>query len=117
MLKMKSSFSKPQWHILIFWPRDHRNRLQFGVGDKICCTRNAYLSELLPGTASPSQESNEREASGDDFNGTPHGFAKNKHDFESDIRLCNGEIFFITKASDNRKIVPFYLLEIGVCFF
>ncbi|XP_059258505.1 DNA helicase B isoform X1 [Mustela nigripes] len=77
--------------------KDHRNRLQFGVGDKICCTRNAYLSELLPGTASPSQESNEREASGDDFNGTPHGFAKNKHDFESDIRLCNGEIFFITK--------------------
>uniref|UniRef100_A0A8C7B208 DNA helicase B n=1 Tax=Neovison vison TaxID=452646 RepID=A0A8C7B208_NEOVI len=77
--------------------KDHRNRLQFGVGDKICCTRNAYLSELLPGTTSPSQESNELEASGDDFNGTPHGFAKNKHDFESDIRLCNGEIFFITK--------------------
>ncbi|XP_022351044.1 DNA helicase B [Enhydra lutris kenyoni] len=77
--------------------KDHRNRLQFGVGDKICCTRNAYLSELLPETTSPSQESNEREASGDDFNGTPHGFAKNKHDFESDIRLCNGEIFFITK--------------------
>ncbi|XP_032710778.1 DNA helicase B isoform X2 [Lontra canadensis] len=77
--------------------KDHRNRLQFGVGDKICCTRNAYLSELLPETTSPSQESDEREASGDDFNGTPHGFAKNKHDFESDIRLCNGEIFFITK--------------------
>ncbi|XP_027449322.2 DNA helicase B isoform X1 [Zalophus californianus] len=77
--------------------KDHRNRLQFGVGDKICCTRNAYLSELLPGRTSPSQESNEREASGEDFNGTPHGFAKNKHDFENDIRLCNGEIFFITK--------------------
>ncbi|XP_047598486.1 DNA helicase B isoform X2 [Lutra lutra] len=77
--------------------KDHRNRLQFGVGDKICCTRNVYLSELLPETTSPSQESNEQDASGDDFNGTPHGFAKNKHDFESDIRLCNGEIFFITK--------------------
>ncbi|XP_045728978.1 DNA helicase B isoform X1 [Mirounga angustirostris] len=77
--------------------KDHRNRLQFGVGDKICCTRNAYLSELLPESTSPSQESNEREASGEDFSGTPHGFAKNKHDFESDIRLCNGEIFFITK--------------------
>ncbi|VCW78566.1 unnamed protein product [Gulo gulo] len=77
--------------------KDHRNRLQFGVGDKICCTRNAYLSELLHETTSPSQESNEREASGEDFNGTPHGFAKNKQDFESDIRLCNGEIFFITK--------------------
>ncbi|XP_008682477.1 DNA helicase B isoform X1 [Ursus maritimus] len=77
--------------------KDHRNRLQFGVGDKICCTRNVYLSELLPQNNSPSQESNEREAGGEDFNGTPHDFAKNKHDFESDIRLCNGEIFFITK--------------------
>ncbi|XP_077769870.1 DNA helicase B isoform X1 [Canis aureus] len=77
--------------------KDHRNRLQFGVGDKICCTRNAYLSELLPQNTSHSQEGNDREASGEDFNGTPHGFAKNKHDFESDIRLCNGEIFFITQ--------------------
>ncbi|XP_058598092.1 DNA helicase B isoform X1 [Neofelis nebulosa] len=77
--------------------KDHRNRLQFGVGDKICCTRNVYLSELLPQDTSPSQESNEQEASGEDFNGTLRGFAKNKQDFESGIRLCNGEIFFITK--------------------
>lgn len=41
----------------------------------------------------------------------PLGVAKNKHDFESGIRLCNGEIFFIRQVSDNRKIVPFYLLE------
>ncbi|XP_077631419.1 DNA helicase B isoform X2 [Crocuta crocuta] len=79
----------------IAFRRDHRNRFQFGVGDKICCTRNAYLSELLPQDVSSSQ-SDEQEASGEEFNGTFRGFTKNKHDFESDIRLCNGEIFFIT---------------------
>ncbi|XP_008587987.1 PREDICTED: DNA helicase B-like, partial [Galeopterus variegatus] len=76
--------------------KDHQNRLVFGIGDKICCTRNAYLSELLPGNTSESQQNNDLEASGEQFGGTPHDFAKNKHDFESGIRLCNGEIFFIT---------------------
>ncbi|XP_036723065.1 DNA helicase B isoform X2 [Balaenoptera musculus] len=77
--------------------KNHQNRLEFGVGDKICCTRNAYLSDLLPENTFNSQQNNELKASGEDFNGTPHGFAKNKHDFESGIRLCNGEVFFITE--------------------
>ncbi|XP_059969456.1 DNA helicase B [Mesoplodon densirostris] len=77
--------------------KNHQNRLEFGVGDKICCTRNAYLSDLLPENTFNSQQNNELKAGGEDFNGTPHGFAKNKHDFESGIRLCNGEVFFITE--------------------
>ncbi|XP_047407721.1 DNA helicase B isoform X1 [Sciurus carolinensis] len=76
--------------------KDHQKRLIFGVGDKICCTRNAYLSELLPGVTSGSQPDNDLEASGEGFGGTPHDFPKNKPDFESGIRLCNGEVFFIT---------------------
>lgn len=76
--------------------RDHKNRLIFGVGDKICCTKNAYLSDLLPENTFSSQQNKELEASSDVCNGTAHGFANNKHDFESGIRLCNGEIFFIT---------------------
>ncbi|XP_014685752.3 DNA helicase B [Equus asinus] len=76
--------------------KDHQKRLQFGVGDKICCTRNAYLSDLLPADTLNSQQNNDFAPSGADFNGTPAGFA-NKHDFDSGIRLCNGEIFFITK--------------------
>ncbi|XP_036108296.1 DNA helicase B [Molossus molossus] len=76
--------------------KDHQNRLIFGVGDKICCTRNAYLSDLLPENTSSSQQNNELEGNGEDYNSTPHGVNKNKHDFASDIRLCNGEIFFIT---------------------
>ncbi|KAK1340943.1 hypothetical protein QTO34_017342 [Cnephaeus nilssonii] len=69
--------------------KDHKNRLIFGVGHKICCTRNAYLTDLLPGNNFNSQKSNELE------DGMPPGVAKNKHNFESGIRLCNGEIFFI----------------------
>ncbi|XP_024432182.2 DNA helicase B isoform X1 [Desmodus rotundus] len=76
--------------------KDYQKRLIFGVGDKICCTRNAYLSDLLPENTSDSQQNSELGASGEDLNWTPHDVAKNKHDFESGIRLCNGEIFFIT---------------------
>uniref|UniRef100_A0A8C5LG25 DNA helicase B n=1 Tax=Jaculus jaculus TaxID=51337 RepID=A0A8C5LG25_JACJA len=70
-------------------PKDHQRRLIFRIGDKICCTRNAYLSDLLP-------ESNDPEASDEGFRSTPRDLAKNKHDFESGMRLCNGELFFIT---------------------
>ncbi|XP_006886161.1 PREDICTED: DNA helicase B [Elephantulus edwardii] len=63
---------------------DHQNRLVFGIGDKICCTRNAYLSDLLPES--------------ENFDDSPQNFAKkkNKRNYKNDIRLCNGEIFFIT---------------------
>ncbi|XP_058529563.1 DNA helicase B [Ochotona princeps] len=71
--------------------KDHQKRLVFGIGDKICCTRNAYLSDVLPDSASKSQQDNDL-----DPRGTPHDGARNKHDFDSSIRLCNGEIYFIT---------------------
>ncbi|KAM5287916.1 DNA helicase B [Ctenodactylus gundi] len=76
--------------------RDHRKRLIFGPGDKICCTRNAYLSDLLCDTTSETQPSNDLQASGEGLCGTSQDFAKNKPDLESGIRLCNGEVFFIT---------------------
>ncbi|XP_035874606.1 DNA helicase B isoform X2 [Phyllostomus discolor] len=80
----------------IAFRRDHQKRLIFGIGDKICCTKNAYLSDLLPENTFNSLQNNELGASGEDFNWTSHDVAKNKHDFESGIRLCNGEVFFIT---------------------
>ncbi|XP_036025530.1 DNA helicase B [Onychomys torridus] len=73
--------------------KDHEKKLVFAVGDKICCTRNAYLSDLLP--------DNDQEANGKGFDSvpsdatTPSDF-EIKQDFERSIRLCNGEIFFIT---------------------
>ncbi|XP_004861153.1 DNA helicase B isoform X1 [Heterocephalus glaber] len=76
--------------------RDHQKRLIFGIDDKICCTKNAYLSELLPENPSETEPNSDLQASGEGFCGTPHDFSKNKHELESGIRLCNGEIFFIT---------------------
>ncbi|GAB1295609.1 DNA helicase B [Apodemus speciosus] len=67
----------------------HEKKLIFAVGDKICCTRNAYLADLLPG--------DDQEATGKGFGDAPDNDAKIKQDFESSIRLCNGEIFFITQ--------------------
>lgn len=69
--------------------KDHKKKLIFAVGDKICCTRNAYLSDLLP--------DRDQEANGKGFGDAPDDNAKGKQDFESSIRLCNGEIFFITR--------------------
>ncbi|XP_051026374.1 DNA helicase B [Acomys russatus] len=68
--------------------KDHQKKLIFGVGDKICCTRNAYLADLLP--------DDDKQANGKGFGDVPAADAKIKQDFESGIRLCNGEIFFIT---------------------
>ncbi|MEJ1277247.1 helicase (DNA) B [Cricetulus griseus] len=83
----------------IAFRRDHKKKLVFSVGDKICCTRNAYLSDLLP------DEDEEAIRKGFDLvlsDDAPSDAAtpsdiKIKKNFESDIRLCNGEIFFITR--------------------
>ncbi|XP_073939956.1 DNA helicase B isoform X1 [Castor canadensis] len=74
--------------------KDHKKRLVFGIQDKICCTRNAYLSDLLPEDTTGSQPESDTETGGEDVC-HPRGLAKDKHALESGIRLCNGEIFFI----------------------
>ncbi|KAL1775192.1 DNA helicase B [Sigmodon hispidus] len=80
-------------HYVKHLTKDHEKKLVFEVGDKICCTRNAYLSDLLPemnGEANfaPSDDASSDAASSD---------FEIRQDFQSGIRLCNGEIFFITK--------------------
>ncbi|XP_023572040.1 DNA helicase B [Octodon degus] len=94
-LLQENDFKSPETSQFIAFRRDHRKKVVFGVGDKICCTRNAYLSELLPGKLSETQPNSDLQPNGEGFCGTPSDFAKNKHEPESDIRLCNGEIFFI----------------------
>nr|XP_002711363.2 DNA helicase B isoform X1 [Oryctolagus cuniculus] len=93
--------------------KDHQNRLIFGVGDKICCTRNAYLSDLLPENTSKSQKNSDLEPKDEEFCGTPHDGAKNKNDFDSGIRLCNGEIFFITNDVTDVTMVKRRFLTIN----
>lgn len=59
-------------------------KMNFQIGDKVCCTRNGYVMD----------KDKEDEAKG-----------KNDDMYESKVkkeRLCNGEIFFITQVC--RKI-------------
>ncbi|XP_074125813.1 DNA helicase B [Sminthopsis crassicaudata] len=118
--------------------KNHKGRLIFQRDDKICCTRNAYLSDLLPETSNSLQNENlELDHTEDpDANGPPHqtltpkapplergeearrpGYpwpteapdtsyskkSKKSHGSENDIRLCNGEIFFITNDVQNEN--------------
>ncbi|NWV02175.1 HELB helicase, partial [Ptilonorhynchus violaceus] len=68
--------------------RDHKNRLLFQIGDKISCTRNAYLKDLLPARAVGEGPNGHECRSGETTLTTEAA--------EEDKRLCNGDIFFIT---------------------
>ncbi|NWT78607.1 HELB helicase, partial [Lanius ludovicianus] len=79
--------------------RDHKNRLLFQVGDKITCTRNVYLKDLLAASA---------------VRGGPDGHECRSGETtltaEADVegkRLCNGDIFFITgdKEIDKQRFL------------
>ncbi|NWI87443.1 HELB helicase, partial [Pitta sordida] len=69
--------------------RDHKNRLLFRTGDKISCTRNTYLKELLPDSGFRDGFNHHECRSGE----TP----LTAEAAEEDKRLCNGDIFFITR--------------------
>ncbi|XP_055506783.1 LOW QUALITY PROTEIN: DNA helicase B-like [Leucoraja erinacea] len=57
--------------------KDHKKRLDFRVGDKVCCTRNAYVEDFTE----MSKTESETDSKG----------------MKENYRLCNGEIFFITE--------------------
>ncbi|XP_061085101.1 DNA helicase B [Conger conger] len=62
--------------------RDHRNRLLFQQGDKVCCTKNGYVTD----------REKERELQ----RTLQNGEMEDKKKMAARDRLCNGEIFFIT---------------------
>ncbi|NWV28442.1 HELB helicase, partial [Origma solitaria] len=71
--------------------RDHRNRLLFQTGDKISCMRNTYLKDLLPACGV-----------GEGLNG--HECRSGETTLTAEAaegkRLCNGDIFFITRDAE-----------------
>uniref|UniRef100_UPI003AAE6D86 DNA helicase B n=1 Tax=Centroberyx gerrardi TaxID=166262 RepID=UPI003AAE6D86 len=75
--------------------RNHKNKLVFQPGDKVCCTKNGYIhvEEKVDGE----DEEGEEERCGFMQASTNHEQSqKKKKDKEKDkLRLCNGEIFFI----------------------
>ncbi|KAI4897650.1 hypothetical protein NFI96_025736 [Prochilodus magdalenae] len=62
-----------------------KNKLNFQVGDKICCTRNGYVTDIY----TDKDQEKENEAEKNDIDGTQKKVPKH--------RLCNGEIFFISE--------------------
>ncbi|NWX17467.1 HELB helicase, partial [Aegotheles bennettii] len=67
--------------------RDHKNRLSFQIDDKIACTRNTYLKDLLPDSGFREDPNHHVCKSGETTLTTEP---------VEDKRLCNGDIFFIT---------------------
>ncbi|XP_035753876.1 DNA helicase B, partial [Egretta garzetta] len=68
--------------------RDQKNRLLFQIDDKISCTRNTYLKDLLPD-----------HGFGEDLNRLEYKSGETTRPTETaeeGKRLCNGDIFFIT---------------------
>uniref|UniRef100_A0A8C5TVC7 DNA helicase B n=1 Tax=Malurus cyaneus samueli TaxID=2593467 RepID=A0A8C5TVC7_9PASS len=75
--------------------RDHKNRLLFQTGDKISCTRNTYLKDLLP-SSGVGEGANGHECGSGETTLTAEAAAEGK-------RLCNGDIFFITRDAEIDK--------------
>ncbi|NXX55119.1 HELB helicase, partial [Scopus umbretta] len=68
--------------------RDHKNQLLFQIDDKISCTRNTYLKDLLPDRGFREVPNHHESRSGEATLTTETA--------EEGKRLCNGDIFFIT---------------------
>ena len=117
--------SIPEVYITVFLTpglphRNHKNRMDFQVGDKICCTRNNYVTdrsqELGRTRAAPMTEQQAAVAvptqqggplTSDPQEGSSYGRAerkekkKKKEEKEPEReRLCNGEIFYITEVGE-----------------
>lgn len=90
--------------------KTHKNTLDFRVGDKVCCTKNGYISEKdsvtqndsLLGAAGASHHSTQssRHTLEASFNatGSSRNISESQKNPQSEVkkeRLCNGEIFFI----------------------
>ncbi|XP_071589573.1 DNA helicase B [Heliangelus exortis] len=75
--------------------RDHKKRLLFRVDDKISCTRNVYLKDLLPSSGSREDPNDHACQTG--------GTTLTNDNAEEGKRLCNGDIFFITDDAEIDK--------------
>uniref|UniRef100_A0A8C5Q2L3 DNA helicase B n=1 Tax=Leptobrachium leishanense TaxID=445787 RepID=A0A8C5Q2L3_9ANUR len=85
-----------------------KGKFEFQCKDKVCCTKNAYVKDLLTKTASEKAEEN---VSGTQLPGThPGAEAENGCNLgkpkepNDDERLCNGEVFFIIADVERDRI-------------
>ncbi|NXU18263.1 HELB helicase, partial [Pardalotus punctatus] len=76
--------------------RDHKNRLLFQTGDKISCMRNTYLKDLLPACGVGEGLDGHECRSGETTLTAEEAAEEGK-------RLCNGDLFFITRDAEIDK--------------
>ncbi|XP_067855591.1 DNA helicase B [Heptranchias perlo] len=75
--------------------RNHKNKTEFLVRDKVCCTKNGYVRDYTEESESESKLK-----------------SKSEREKEKRVRLCNGEIFFIcqNKIEETNVAKTHYLL-------
>lgn len=88
---------------LFFVHRDHKNRLLFQLRDKVCCTKNGYISdeeeeEDMKKELEEYRKGKEERDSFMEASMTGDGENKRKKKEKDKVRLCNGEIFFIREV-------------------
>nr|DBA31094.1 TPA: hypothetical protein GDO54_007002 [Pyxicephalus adspersus] len=76
-----------------FLHRDHRNRYDFRCGDKVCCTKNAYVKDLQTSSRLQCADRNNKDP-----------MTQSLASCIDDERICNGEIFYITDDVEKDKI-------------
>ncbi|KAM8971976.1 DNA helicase B [Pelodytes ibericus] len=93
--------------------KTHKNKYDFQCKDKVCCTKNAYLKDLLPRKST--SDNNESKISTDLYKPIENGNLNTginescsetpaTKELNDDERLCNGEIFFIIHDVERNKI-------------
>ncbi|XP_040265458.1 DNA helicase B isoform X1 [Bufo bufo] len=98
--------------------KNQKSRFEFRCGDKVCCTKNAYVKDLLSRPRNCSKESNKACSDGKVTisqlqreearlpldTGVPEGGDQAKMDVDEHDRICNGEIFFVVDDVEKVKI-------------
>ncbi|KAM5170861.1 DNA helicase B [Mantella aurantiaca] len=72
--------------------KNSRNRFDFRCGDKVCCTKNAYVKDLQTKSRSQCADENNTDS------------ITQSQKCADDERICNGEIFYITDDVEKDKI-------------
>ncbi|XP_040200000.1 DNA helicase B isoform X2 [Rana temporaria] len=97
--------------------KNSRNRYDFRCSDKVCCTKNAYVKDLLTRSRTRCADQNENDPTNQsddivcctnrsqcsDENNTDH-MTQSQEKCADDERICNGEIFYITDDVEKEKI-------------
>ncbi|XP_069485832.1 DNA helicase B [Ambystoma mexicanum] len=88
--------------------KNHKNKACFQCHDKVCCTKNAYVKDLIPTPKSEMKMVKDKSICHDQCDVPPSVLETDQmhneteedeidaKERESEERLCNGEIFFIT---------------------